>query len=294
MIPGLDGRIVVGLLEAILFDLGRYVVGWFVLELLLYRVWRRALGAERCAAKPVTLQRSVAFCVREVHAIGCVLMAGWAVAAVGLGLDGYYDVQACVRLPGMSRSVGFSLSWAVWEVVSVLRDLEGEGAIMLVHVAIMLSAFYIVFALGCMEHMIACNQLQEASTILLNPRLLWMELVGKEKALKSRRFRRLTAGFGALFLLVRIGFALPRTLVHVRVLGRSLAAGNGTPPSWLAPWGWPSDFGACYGASIAVVDLGLHLMQMALNLFWAYKIVVAASRARYTPPPAAKPAKKRA
>ena len=41
MIPGLDGRIVVGLLEAILFDLGRYVVGWFVLELLLYRVWRR-------------------------------------------------------------------------------------------------------------------------------------------------------------------------------------------------------------------------------------------------------------
>ena len=74
------------------------------------------------------LQRSVACCVREVHAIGCVLMAGWAVAAVGLGLDGYYDVQACVRLPGMSRSVGFSLSWAVWEVVSVLRDLEGEGA----------------------------------------------------------------------------------------------------------------------------------------------------------------------
>ena len=165
-------------------------------------------GALRVA--PVNLQRAVAFCVREARdrrrAHG-----GVAVAAVGLGLDGYYDVQACVRLPGMSRSVGFSLSWAVWEVVFVLRDLEGEGAIMLVHVAIMLSAFYIVFALGCMEHMIACNQLQEASTILLNPRLLWMELVGKEKALKSRRFRRLTAGFGALFLLVRIGFALPRT-----------------------------------------------------------------------------------
>ena len=50
--------------------------------------------------------------------------------------------------PSVDTALYFSLSWTFWEATSVLCDLEGDGAISLVHVLIMGSAIFAAIHAG--------------------------------------------------------------------------------------------------------------------------------------------------
>ena len=120
---------------------------WLALEALLYLCWRYALGVRSQEHRLV--QRLTAYSVRWCHAMGIVFQVARIFVSYGTGLDGALDRTPCEPMsPSVDTALYFSLSWTFWEATSVLRDLEGDGAISLVHVLIMGSAIFAAIHAG--------------------------------------------------------------------------------------------------------------------------------------------------
>ena len=117
------------------------------LEALLYLCWRYVLGMRSQEHRLV--QRLTAYSVRWCHAMGIVFQVARIFVSYGTGLDGALDRTPCEPMsPSVDTALYFSLSWTFWEATSVLRDLEGDGAISLVHVLIMGSAIFAAIHAG--------------------------------------------------------------------------------------------------------------------------------------------------
>mmetsp|Transcript_25954 Transcript_25954/g.65453 ORF Transcript_25954/g.65453 Transcript_25954/m.65453 type:complete len:259 (+) Transcript_25954:62-838(+) len=242
--------------------LGSALLCWFLAEGASRIIWRQALGTSRSA---LIAQRCAVFTVRLCHAVGAVLLVLRVFSETGWGMSGAYDETACAHLPAADIAIIFSLSWSLWELVSVLRDVDNDTPITVLHTCIMMSAQACVLFWGPFKQMMCVCLAMEASTVFLNPRLILLELWGKSVR-PTCLFKLINICFGSTFIIVRLVMVIPRYYVHISVIYQHGRAGD------------ISEWAPCLSNSLATIDVVLFFLQTLLNCLWGRMILSAAMR----------------
>jgi hypothetical protein len=230
---------------------------WFALELVAYQSWKRAGPRQRLAV----------LTVRLVHAVVATLLSGRVLMDAGFGMGGAFDRNPCSALPESDVAIEISLAWGLWEIASVVRALDEEGALMLLHASIFVSSQCIVLGFGYMRHFMVSMLLTELTEILYSLRMLLLTLHGRSFR-DTAAFRFLRDAFVWTYPCVRIIYAACRSVVHLRALLEYSVRTR--------PWSGrvtPLDSPSCGNGLVMLADACGTVLQMALNLWWGAQVV---------------------
>lgn len=240
------------------------IVCWFIFEAAVWKFWRWRLRGDS-SHTAMQLHRIVIYTVRGFHALVVVCLCLRVFAQTGLGMDGTYEENACLVIPAADHAIVFSLTWGFWEVVSLLRDIDKDLPLMIVHSFIMIVSLSSVLLNGVFKQMMCVCLFMETSTIFLNPRLMILEWYGKEGK-SFAIFHFVQVSFGATFFVVRDLFFIPRMIVNISVLGKHAGIDD---------YEWEP----CTGRWLVAIDIVLLSLQALLHIVWTFQIAQATIRA---------------